>query len=410
MKAEILITGNEILSGKTIDSNSSFIARTLASAGIQVVRNQTVGDDLNKLIAIIKELSNRAPLVIVTGGLGPTRDDLTAEAAAKASDDQLLLFNDALESIKAYFSQHQKSMPKSNEKQALLPKNSIWFKNEVGTAPGFALTFNCCFFVFLPGVPNEMQHLLEHAVLPLLKEKFKGALTPIHEKTFSAYGMPEAEIGEKLQDIPALFPSVILNTCPELARIQIILSTQAHNQKELLLAATEIKTRLGDIVFSEKNQSLEEVIVELLLKKKATLSVAESCTGGLIANKITNIPGSSACFNGGIIAYSNDIKSTILKVPNETLEKHGAVSNAVAEAMAANIQALTKSNYALAITGIAGPSGGTKEKPIGTVKIGLATPGNILSFEYYAIGADRISRKLRFAAKALDVLRLELSS
>jgi nicotinamide-nucleotide amidase len=410
MKAEILITGNEILSGKTADVNSSFIARTLANIGIQVIQNQTVGDDLDKMTALLKELSNRAPLVIVTGGLGPTPDDLTAEAAANASNTKLMPFNDALESIRSYFSQHQKSMPKSNEKQALLPENSIWFKNEVGTAPGFALTLNCCFFVFLPGVPREMQQMLDNTILPLLKEKFKDALIPIHEKILSAYGMPEAEIGEKLHDIPKLFPDVILNTCPELTRIQIMLSTRGHDQKTLLLATAEIKNRLGDIIFSEKNEQLEDVVVELLLKKKATLSIAESCTGGLIASKITDIPGSSACFNGGIIAYSNNVKNTILKVSNETLEKHGAVSNAAVKEMAANIQALTNSNYALAISGIAGPAGGTKEKPIGTVKIGLATPENIRSFDYYATGADRISRKQLFTAKALDVLRRELLS
>lgn len=408
MQAEILITGNEILSGKTVDSNSSFIAKSLASIGIQVIRNQTVGDDVNKIASVIKELSNRAPLVILTGGLGPTQDDLTAEAAAKASNDTLVLFEDALKDIQSYFKKHQKPMPKSNEKQALLPKNSFWFKNEMGTAPGFALTYNCCFFVFLPGVPKEMQYMLENHVIPLLKEKFKDTLLSIHEKILSAFGMPEAEIGEKLRDIPALFPDVVLNTCPEIFRIQIILSVQGQRAEQLNKAVNEVKNRLGDVIFSEKNQTMEEVVGELLIKKNATLSIAESCTGGLIASKITDVPGSSSYFNCSIVSYSNEMKNAVLQVSNVTLEKFGAVSEETVKEMAVGVQKIANTTYALSISGIAGPDGGSEEKPVGTVKIGLVIPGGVKLFNLYFSSGNRASKKMVFATAALDILRREL--
>lgn len=235
-----------------------------------------------------------------------------------------------------------------------------------------------------------------------------GNEMPLHEKILSVYGMPEVEIGEKLKDIHQLFSTITLNIFPEISRIQIILSLQGNDLKILHNATTEIKKRLGGVIFSEKNQPMEEVVGQLLVEKKATLSIAESCTGGLIASKITDVPGSSAYFNGGIISYSNVIKHTVLHVSNDTLKKFGAVSEEVVKEMATNMRKIAKTTYALAVSGIAGPDGGSTEKPVGTVKIGLATPKETISFSDYFYSGDRLSKKLAFTIKAIDILRREL--
>lgn len=412
MNIEILITGNEIRSGAVIDSNSAHIAMKLEEAGFNVVRHTCVGDRVEDIVLILQEIGSRCDAALVTGGLGPTPDDLTAQAAAKAAGVELVLSLPALHMVESYFKVRNRMMPDSNKKQAMLPRGSDPILNPVGTAPGFMLKINRCMFFFLPGVPFEMQSMLSDTVLAQL-ENLRGSICEFSMvKTISTFGLTESAAAERLSGISGMFPEITLGFRAKFPEIQIKLYGRSRDKdaihQRIDKMAAEIKDKIRDNVFSEDESPMEAVVGRLLLKKNATLAVAESCTGGLISHLLTNVPGSSGYFLFSGVTYSNEAKKKVLGVSSEVLEHYGAVHEKTAKEMAAGVRRIAESDYGLATSGIAGPDGGTDEKPVGTVCVGLATRQSTFGFRFFFPFNSRWRNKKIFAVKAMDILRRHL--
>lgn len=412
MKAEILATGDEIRSGALVDSNSAYISQKLEETGVEVIRHITVGDDKSILVSTIKEISRRVDIAVVTGGLGPTQDDCSSEAAAGAADVNLVLDKYALKSMEAFFKKRKHLMSVSNQKQAMLPKGAHCISNPVGTAPGFFIKINRCTFFFLPGVPFEMKKMLLASVLPEISSFFGHNRQYCMVKTISTFGLTEAATGEKLADFPVKFPEVKIGFRSKFPEIQVKVYVYGKEEKTLLErmegACEYIYGKIGKKVFSVNGGSMESEVGRLLAEKKATLAVAESCTGGLISHMLTNVPGSSGYFVFSCTTYSNESKMAILDVSEKTINTCGAVHEKTAQEMAKGARRLAGATYGLATSGIAGPGGGTDDKPVGTVCIGLATEKEEKGFSYYYPFPSRSMNKTIFAMKALELLRVEL--
>ena len=410
--AEILATGEEIRTGALVDSNSAFIAEQLEHAGVKVVRLNGVGDDLNRLIAVLKEIGERADVSIVTGGLGPTADDLSAQAAAEAAGVGLQADPAALASIEDFFRRRNRPMNRSIDKQALLPAGSEVLFNPVGTAPGFQLRIGRCWFFFLPGVPFEMKRMLADHVLPRIADRLGVRRGIRRVKTLSCFGLTESLTGERLAGLGDQFPGVRLGLRARFPEIQVKLygsGLDAVQVAEALdQAAAWVRERLGDLVFADNGEPMEAVVGRLLRERHATLAVAESCTGGLISHWLTEVAGSSDYFLLAAVTYANEAKTRVLAVAEETLTHGGAVHPDTAREMAVGVRRLAGATYGIATSGIAGPTGGCSEKPVGTVCIGLAAPGQALGYRFHLNFGRRSMNKQMFALKALDVLRREL--
>jgi nicotinamide-nucleotide amidase len=412
MIAEILATGEEIRSGALIDSNSSHIAQKLEEAGIRVVRHTSVGDDLNALVSILNEIAKRSDLAVVTGGLGPTADDMTAEAVAKAAAVNLVFDPLALKSVEAFFAARNRKMTDINRKQAMLPEGSKCLSNPVGTAPGFCLTLNQCLFFFLPGVPHEMRQMLATSVLPDIFKLLGKNRNFYRVKTISTFGLTESLTAERLYGFESAFANVKLGLRAKFPEIQIKLYASGLNEDDLSarLADTTrwVVEKIGNHVFSENGDPMEKVIGDLLRKRNETLAVAESCTGGLISNMITDVPGSSDYFVFSGITYANQAKEEILGVSSSTITKYGAVHEQTAKEMAAGVRHISGATYGLSTSGIAGPDGGTKDKAVGTVCIALASPHGTVGHRFSFSNYNRLMNKQIFSMMALDTLRRKL--
>lgn len=412
MKAEILATGDELRSGALVDSNSAYIAQKLEESGVEVTRHVTVGDDKDILVSTIKEISRRANIAVVTGGLGPTQDDLSSEAAAKAAGVNLVLNKQALISMEAFFKKRNHLMSASNQKQAMLPEGAHCINNPVGTAPGFFIKINKCTFFFLPGVPFEMKKMLSASVIPEINAFFGNNRQFCMVKTISTFGLTEAAAGETLSDLTAKFPGVKIGFRSKFPEIQVKVYVYGKEEKKLMAkmegACEYIYSKIGKKVFSVNKGTMESEVGKLLVEKNATLAVAESCTGGLISHMITNVPGSSDYFVFSCTTYSNESKQSVLDVSEKTLNYYGAVHEKTAMEMAKGVRRISGATYGLATSGIAGPGGATKDKPVGTVCIGIATEKEEKGFSYYYPFPTRNMNKSIFAMKALDILRMEL--
>lgn len=412
MLAEILATGEEIRTGALVDSNSAHISRALEGAGIEVVRIGAVGDDLARLKSVLIEIGARAEAAVVTGGLGPTVDDLSAQAAAEAAGLDLVQNAAALAAIEEFYRRRNRVLNPSVRKQALLPRGAKMLANSVGTAPGFSLSIGRCRFFFLPGVPAEMKRMLAEHVLPGI-ERMRG---PVREhrpvRTFSCFGLTESLTAERVEGLEGRFSGVRLGLRAKFSEVQVKLYTSDPSEAAALArldaASAWVRDRLGDLVFSEAGEPMEAVVGSLLRARHATLSVAESCTGGLLASLLTDVAGSSDYFLISTVAYANEAKVKILGVKPETLARLGAVHEETAQQMAAGARRMAGSTYGLSTTGIAGPGGGTPEKPVGTVCIGLATPGGLCGYRFHFTYGRRTMNKQAFAMKALELLRREL--
>ncbi len=385
MIAEILASGDEICSGAILDSNSAHIAQKLEKAGIKVVRHSCVGDDINTIAGILKEIGGRADIVVVTGGLGLTADDLTAEAAANAAGVEL---------------------------QTMLPKGAESLCNLVGTASGFFMKIGRCSAFFMPGVPSEMRRMLSDTVLPRIK-KLQGNSRKFRQvKEISLFGLTESAISERITDLKVKFPEIKPGICVRFPEVHIKLYANGENKKnlnELLKNACKwVLKKIGKSAFSVDGDSMETVVGNLLRREKSTIAVAESCTGGLISHWLTNVPGSSYYFFFSGVTYSNKAKIKVLDVLPATLKRYGAVHEETAKEMAEGARRIAGATYGLSTTGIAGPSGGTTYKPVGTVCIGLATPYGTKSHRFNFAFDDRSMNKKIFAMTALDLLRREL--
>jgi nicotinamide-nucleotide amidase len=412
MFAEIIATGDEIRSGVLVDSNSGYIAQELEMIGLEIRRHHVAGDDLEQLVAVFKEVGQRADLAVVTGGLGPTVDDLSAQAAADAAGVKLVLDPKALEIVERYFKKLKRQMSPSNRQQALVPLGAAILDNPVGTAPGFMLTIGSCTMFFLPGVPYEMKRMLKEEVFPKLKKIIGDNYSYPLIKTISCFGLPESLVGEKIADITNHFPELKIGLRAKFPEIQVKLYGQGNDRAAILSqfdSATKwIKMQLGQHLFSPEGHSMAAVVGALLRSKNETLSVAESCTGGLIAHRLTNESGSSDYFLLSTVTYANDAKIKVLGVSAETIDRFGAVSEETAVAMADGVRKLAKSTYGLAVSGIAGPSGGTPEKPVGTLCCALSGPDGTDVHKYYFTFGRRQMLKSIFAMAALDLLRKQL--
>jgi len=412
MKAEILSTGDEIRTGALVDSNTAWIAERLERQGVSVTRHQSVGDDLEALTDVITEISRRADVAVVTGGLGPTVDDRTIEAAARAGGVQLVLDAAALAELEAFFKKRGWPCSPSNRKQAMVPQGAACLPNPIGTAPGVRFTINGCTFFFMPGVPAEMRRMLDEQVLPRI-----GAMQGDRQefnllRTISTFGIGESRVGEMISAVTEHFPEITLGLRAKFPEIQIKLYLRTHDEpagQDILTAADNwVSGVMGPSVFSHHGRTMAEEVGRLLLDRGATLALAESCTGGLTANWITNTAGSSGYFLFSGVTYHNTAKIKVLGVSERTLLDKGAVSEETARQMAEGARRVGGATYGLAITGIAGPDGGTGEKPVGTVWVALATADGTVANRHCFTFGQRLMNKRMFAMTALNMLRLKL--
>lgn len=412
MIAEILSTGDEVCSGAVVDSNAAHIAQKLEEVGIVVARHQCVGDDMNILVETLKEIGQRADVAVVSGGLGPTEDDLTAAAAAAACGVELVFDQIAFDSIVAYFQTRERVMNPSNRKQALIPKGAQRVLNPVGTAPGFILKIQRCLFFFVPGVPREMKHMLIETVLPRLAALHTHKQTQFRTQTIATFGLPESAVGERLTEFKTDFAEIKLGLRVKFPEIHIKLYGHGKDPQFLDVrmqqATAWVMQRLGSRAFAADGRSMQAVVGGLLQEQSATLAVAESCTGGLISHWLTNVAGSSKYFLFAGITYANDAKTDILGVSPETIAEFGAVHETTAKAMAEGAKRIAAADYGIATSGIAGPDGGTTDKPVGTICIGMVTPKESIGKRYYLQFGERELNKKVFAMAALDLLRREL--
>jgi nicotinamide-nucleotide amidase len=409
LRGEIISTGDEVLTGAIVDTNAAYLAEQLSEAGVVVTRHNTVGDDLKMLSEAFAESAKRADVVVVTGGLGPTSDDLTAEAASAAAGAPLVLDMEAMAGIEKYIHSRNKHMIAANRKQAMFPRGADVLENPVGTAPGFSIKMDRAMFFFMPGVPHEMRRMMSAQVMPRIREfqgKEKGGnLTRI----LSTFGVPESEAAARLSEFGSRFPDLRLGF--QVKYPGILLKIYGGDDEPGMVShriekgVKWICDQLGERVVSEEGLSLETVVGRLLLKQKATLAVAESCTGGLIAHMLTNVPGSSEYFLFSGVTYANHAKSNVLGVSPDTLETYGAVHEETAKEMAIGARNVSGALYGLATSGIAGPDGGSDEKPAGTVCIALATPSGVIAKRRFFTFGGREMKKKMFAAAALDLLR-----
>jgi len=410
MKAEIISIGDELLIGQVINTNSSWMAVELNKNGIQVIKITTIGDSGDEIKKAITNAHNNADIILLTGGLGPTKDDITKQVLADYYDSKLIFHEPTYEQVKFIFAMRKFKVSDVNKKQAEIPEACIPLKNNHGTAPGMWFENNGKVLVSLPGVPFEMKSLLKEEVIPRLQSKFQ--LKHIFHKTIMTTGVGESMLAEMIEDWENTLPrNIKLAYLPQPGIVRLRLSAAGNNKQELeneiITHCKKLTTYIPEIIFGYDDISLEEVISNKLMNTGCTLSTAESCTGGYIAHLITSIAGSSNYFKGAIVSYSNQVKESQLGVNSNILEKHGAVSREVIEQMAIGGKKQLKTDYCLATSGIAGPEGGTKEKPVGTIWIALATPTGVQS-KLFHFGEHRGRNIRRSSLAALNMLRMEL--
>lgn len=404
----IISTGTELLLGTTIDSNSVYLAQQLGEIGIRVVGKATVGDSREQIEKAFTLGLETADIIISTGGLGPTFDDLTKTAACQLMGCSLVIRPEEEKRLREYFVQRQRPMPEINLKQAMFPEEAEILLNPQGTAPGMYLRKANQLLILLPGPPREMIPMYLTQVKPRLERDFASDLPKVIRRTIKVLGPGESQVEERLADVLDNPHGCSVALLAEDGEIHIKLSAEAINEAESYKILDEltasIRQKLGKHVFAYDDETLPEQAGKLLVASGRKLAVAESCTAGLLGSMITEVAGSSDYFWGGVISYSNDSKMEILNVKASTLEQHGAVSRQTAEEMARGIRQMSGADYGLAITGIAGPTGGTKEKPVGLVYVALAYDTGCIIKELKFAGSREAIRKLS-AKSALDLLR-----
>jgi len=414
VKLEVITVGTELLLGATIDTNAADLGRALAAAGVEVVRRATVPDRAGAVQDAVREALARTGAVLATGGLGPTRDDLTKKAVAELFGRPLQLDSGVLRSLEQRFRRLGRPMPAVNRTQAEVPEGAVVLPNPRGTAPGLWIEDQQGrFAILLPGVPSEMRGLLVEEVLPRLVQRQaatgEGEPPVVRSRTVRTTGVPESAVAERVEPLEDGLQPLTLAYLPGLAGVDLRLTAWAmpRSRADALLAdgVARLRTELGERCYGEENDDLAGVVLASLRDRKATLAVAESCTGGMLGSRITAVQGSSDVFSGGIIAYSDAVKTEQLGVPGDTLAAHGAVSEETVLAMAEGVQRRFDATCTIAITGIAGPDGGTPEKPVGTVWLAARAASAARAVRRVFPG-DREEIRGRSAQAALDLLRL----
>lgn len=409
MRAEIIATGSELLTGGSVDTNSPFLSAELLELGIETAFRTVVGDDEKDLENAFRRGRERCEIVLITGGLGPTEDDLTRRVLARVLKKRLILSNEALRSIKEVFAARGRECPASSDRQALIPSGARILQNRVGVAPGFLLHEDKRIVAVLPGVPAEMRAMYREELRPLLAEH-RGKDLNIVRRVLHTCGLTESRVNDLLEDVLRQKQPVVGLSAGE-GQVDVRILARERTATRALRAAekteTAVRRALGDAVFGVNGQTLEDVTGALLMQRKLTLAVAESCTGGMIGARITNSAGSSAYFERGVVTYSNASKTGLLGVPAELIERRGAVSRETAAAMALGIREQAGTDLGLAVTGIAGPGGGTPEKPVGLVYVALAWGAGKKVDEHRFLG-DRVQVRRRASQAALDMVRRHL--
>jgi len=408
MKAEIITIGDELLIGQTIDTNSAWIGAELSRLGFEVTQITSIPDRRERILKMLNEVTGRCDVVLITGGLGPTSDDITKQTLCEFFNTTLITNQEVLGMIELMFQRRNLPMNENNRRQADVPASCRVLFNATGTAPGMWFEKGGTIFISMPGVPLEMKYIMKEHVLPELGKRFRSRI--ILHKNIMTYGTYEAKLAELLEVFESQLPSNIkLAYLPSLGIIKLRLTASGNNQNELSRQINEQVQKLyktiPQYIYGEDEETMEMAVGRILKEKKLTVCTAESCTGGMIAHLITSVPGSSAYYKGSVIAYDNSVKTDILKVKKSTLNKYGAVSREVVEEMAQGALYIMNCNIAVATTGIAGPDGGSPAKPVGTLWIAVASANGIKSEKYQFIH-DRETNIKHFSTAALNMLRL----
>jgi nicotinamide-nucleotide amidase len=417
VNVEIINTGSELMLGRVLNTHQQWLCRRLADLGHVVTRQVAVADAGNEIQQAVREALSRADLIITTGGLGPTSDDLTRELIAGLLGKKLIENPDVLAHIENFFAKRNRPRPPKTSVETYVPEGALVFLNQNGTAPGLAIKVEPGHFaagkkttwlVMLPGPPRELRPMFDDSVFPFLRRELADEIFIC--RTLRSTGIGESRVQEMVEGElqPLVKGGLEIGYCARPGAVDVRLTASgAEAQKTVRQGEAIVQKILGANIFGADDEEMENVVVRLLAARKKTLALAESCTGGLIAHRITNVPGASEVFLGGVVSYANRAKETFLDVPAEELRSHGAVSEAVAREMAAGARGKFGADFALAVTGIAGPGGGTKDKPVGTVFIALASPAGI-EVKKMLNPWDRETFKQVTAQQALELLRIQL--
>ncbi|MCG8498826.1 MAG: competence/damage-inducible protein A [Firmicutes bacterium] len=410
MNAEIIAVGTELLLGQIVNTNAQFLSLQLSQLGIDVYFQTVVGDNHNRLKDTFQHALNRSDIVIFTGGLGPTKDDLTKETIAEILALPLELHEESLQRIKGFFKSIHRQMSHNNEKQAYLPKGCTVLQNDYGTAPGCLIEKDGKIVVMLPGPPREMKPMFNNYVFPIIRSETSDI---IYSKVLRIFGIGESSLEEELADIIETQSNPTIAPYAKEGEVTLRITAKCENEEEaqerIQQVEQKIRQRLGITVYGEGEESLEEVVSNLLIQKGVTIAAAESCTGGLLAEKLSRTPGISSCFNRGMITYSNESKVELLGVSQETLNQYGAVSEQTALEMAKGVRERSKVDVGISITGIAGPGGGSTEKPVGLVYVAMATEHKCWC-QTLRLAGNRERIRNMTSMRALDMIRRYLIS
>lgn len=410
VRAEIITIGDEILIGQTIDTNASLIATELNAIGINVTLKRTIQDREEAIKLALDQVSEGVNLVLMTGGLGPTNDDITKKTLTEYFKTELVFNEEVFENIKTLFHSFNRTPGEVHKEQAFLPQSARVLLNEMGTASGMHFERDGVHFFSMPGVPYEAEHLLKDRVIPWITDNLQQG-SVVH-RTILTQGVSESTLAETLVDFEKRLPaSISMAYLPSPGMVKLRLSSYEGDPQKMAVVLntliSEMKALLGEVVYGEDLQTLEQVIGEILKNKKMTLAIAESCTGGSIASRITAVPGASEYFMGSIVSYATAVKERVLKVDSATITEKGVVSEEVALAMAENAKNLFQSDFAISTTGIAGPGGGTEKTPVGSIWIGIAGPLRSKAW-FYRFGSSRERNVIKATITALDLLRREI--
>lgn len=413
MRAEIISVGTELLLGQIVDTNAAYLSSLLPDLGIDLHYRVTVGDNSQRLAAALRKALSRSDIVFTIGGLGPTQDDLTKETVAQVVGDPMQLHEESADHMRSFFAARGLKMPVSNLKQAMVPTRGRVLPNPLGTAPGGAFeTGDGRAIVVLPGPPREFVPMVDERVVPYLRERIGENSCIIRSRVLKIAGLGESSVEDRVKHLlNSTNPTLAPYASPGEVHLRITAKAAGESKADKLIDEMDrqVTEVLGEnVVFGRDRETLEGIVVEKLMRRGLTLAIAESCTGGLIADRITDVPGCSAVFLAGVVSYSNSAKARLLEVPEQLIIEHGAVSEPVAAAMAEGARKATGAGIGVSTTGIAGPSGATPEKPVGLVYIGLSSDnGNVV--QRYQFGGTRRDVKQRAAQAALEMLRLYLA-
>lgn len=407
MIAELVTTGSELLLGQIVNTNAAYMAQELNRMGVDVCFQTTVGDNRVRMKEVLAHALTRADLVITSGGLGPTRGDITKEVSAEIMGRTMTLDEDCVARLKAHFARLGREMTENNLRQAMIPEGAHIFVNHAGTAPGVAIEKDGKLLVNLPGPPPEMKDMFRRSLAPYLVEKY-GISSIIYSRVLHTYGIGESMLETKIDDLilAQKNPTLALLIRPTGVIIRITAKAETETAAEALIAPVEkeIRARLGSLVYGADEETMEEIVGKELLEKKLTVATAESCTGGLVASRLTDVAGSSGYVKGGIVSYTDEAKANTLGVPREILAEYGAVSEPTARAMAEGARKVLGADVAVSTTGLAGPGGGTERTPVGTVFIAAAGPKGTAA-EKHSFSGTRGQVKFRASQAALALLR-----